>query len=184
MTKSSLRREMLRRRDQLPEEVRVSAGAVAQQRVAELSVFECSKSVALYSAVRGEVDTRGLFSAARKSGKTVAFPRVKAETLEFVVVDSLESLQPGRFGLLEPVGERLLSLAELSLIVVPGVAFARSGARLGYGKGYYDRTLMEGPRPHLVGVCYGFQLVEQFEVDAHDVPMDYVVTESEVLQMI
>lgn len=70
-----------------------------------------------------------------------------------------------------------------SVIIVPGLAFDRTGNRLGRGKGYYDRFLSSLPPSGLrkIGVCWSIQLLDQIPVASHDVPMDCVVTEQEVV---
>lgn len=88
----------------------------------------------------------------------------------------MESLQPGEaFGILEPVGELYTDYDAIDLIVVPGVAFDRHGNRLGRGRGYYDKILKETRVARKVGICFGFQFVEEVPVDELDVRMDLVI---------
>lgn len=88
----------------------------------------------------------------------------------------MESLQPGEaFGILEPVGELYTDYDAIDLIVVPGVAFDRHGNRLGRGRGYYDKILKETHVARKVGICFGFQFVEEVPVDELDVRMDLVI---------
>ena len=84
----------------------------------------------------------------------------------------------GAFGIAEPsVAERPCDPAEIDFIVVPGVAFTAAGARMGRGRGYYDKYLSQsGFRGVKAGVCYAHQLVVELPVELHDVFMDYVVT--------
>ena len=75
------------------------------------------------------------------------------------------------------VAERPCDPAEIDFIVVPGVAFTAAGARMGRGRGYYDKYLSQsGFRGVKAGVCYAHQLVVELPVELHDVFMDYVVT--------
>jgi len=84
----------------------------------------------------------------------------------------------GAFGIAEPsVAERPCDPADIDFIVVPGVAFTAAGARMGRGRGYYDKYLSQpGFRGVKAGVCYAHQLVVELPVELHDVFMDYVVT--------
>jgi 5-formyltetrahydrofolate cyclo-ligase len=121
--------------------------------------------------------------AALASGKTLLYPAVVGEDLEFRRVCSLESLVPGKFGILEPQGDPV-DPAGADLIVVPGVAFDLCGRRIGYGKGYYDRSLHRLERSgRLAGFCYDFQLVQEIAGEPHDVTMDLIVTELRVVRV-
>mgnify|MGYP005943741521 CR=1 FL=1 len=83
----------------------------------------------------------------------------------------------GVYGIEEPTGEAFTDYAAIDFIVVPGVAFTAAGARMGRGRGYYDKYLSQpGFRGVKAGVCYAHQLVGELPVEPHDVFMDYVVT--------
>lgn len=182
MPKRSIRDELLARRRHLATVTCLSRSLAAQQRLLLTPEFAAAAVVALYSSVRNEVFTEEVFTSARRAGKTVTYPRVRGTLLEFVEVAERQELVPGAFGILEPVGVRLIPPAALELIVVPGVAFDLAGHRLGYGKGYYDRFLHER-RGRLAGLCFDFQLVERLPAEAHDVRMDMVVTEERTLRL-
>lgn len=184
MPKTSLRRDLLARRRQLAEDEIARRSREVQRWFVALPEFSAAAVVALYSAVHGETQTSEIFALARAAGKTLVFPRTQGDHLEFVVVETPDELRPGRFGILEPPMGRCLAIDEIQLLAVPGVAFAHDGARLGYGKGYYDRTLSSaGRRPTLVGLCYSFQLLSTLPRAAHDVHMDVVVTDAGVIRI-
>lgn len=138
--------------------------------------------IGLYAAVRSEVETEGLFHRLRARRCQLFYPRCRlsGRLLDFVPVADPGELQPGAFEIPEPAGEPV-DLDRLDLVVVPGLAFDRRGARLGYGQGYYDRTLAAfgGGR---VGLAFGAQILEKLPVDIHDQPMDAVITEDGVLR--
>jgi len=182
MPKRSIRDELLARRQHLAAATCLSCSLAAQQRLVLAPEFVAAKVVALYSPVRNEVFTEDIFTAARRSGKTVTYPRVRGPLLDFVEVAERNELVPGAYGILEPRGSQVVPLAELELIVVPGVAFDLAGHRLGYGKGYYDRFLHER-KGRLAGLCFDFQLVERLPAEAHDVQMHMVVTEQRTLHL-
>ena len=66
----------------------------------------------------------------------------------------------------------------LSLVLVPGLAFTPAGHRVGYGGGYYDRWLAAHPGHPTVALCYDYQLTDELEAEAHDVPVDMVLTDA------
>lgn len=139
--------------------------------------------LALYAPIHHEVETAAVAEAALAAGKTLIYPAVAGDHLQFRRVAALGELVRGKYGIQEPAGEELDPLAA-DLIVIPGVAFDVSGRRIGYGKGYYDRALhrMEGTG-RLVAFCYDFQLVEEIVGEPHDVTMDLIVTESRVVRV-
>jgi 5-formyltetrahydrofolate cyclo-ligase len=134
--------------------------------------------VALYASVGGEVDTGVLAAWCMVRGVRVVFPKTVGENLVFAE-GPLRShgmwVQGKKLDIPEPVGSVLL-LDELDMIMVPGVAFDTQGNRLGFGAGYYDRTLSR-VKAVRVGLAYGFQYVNHVPVMDHDVPMHWVCTE-------
>ncbi|PLX90800.1 MAG: 5-formyltetrahydrofolate cyclo-ligase [Desulfuromonas sp.] len=178
MPKQAFRSELLERRMQLSAATRDQLSLAAQRILAESEPFVGATCIALYYPTRGEVATELLFNEARKQGKRICYPRVAGERMAFIEVDDLGCLSPGSFGLLEPDVGSDVPVAELELMVLPGVAFDRYGYRLGYGKGFYDRELHSaGFTGVLAGLCFGFQLLDRLPVERHDVPVDCLVTE-------
>lgn len=134
-------------------------------------------SVAGYMAVRGELPVLDALLAARARGAAIALPLVSAGTLSFHRWSG-EPLTTSAFGIPEP--DPALSRVDptmLDVILVPGVAFTRAGARLGQGGGYYDRVLA-GPRGFTIGVAWSFQVVDAVPTDPWDQPVDALVTEA------
>jgi len=185
MPKRKLRQVMLARRRTLSAEERRVSGHLIQQAFVALPEFVKARVVALYSAIDGEVETAEVLEAALKARKTVIFPAVCGDHLRFVKVSDPVEMAKGAFGIPEPClsGEAYLP-GSADLIVIPGVAFDRTGKRLGFGKGYYDRALhhLEGGGK-LVGFCYDFQLVDQIVSEPHDVAVDIIITEKRVLDL-
>lgn len=182
MPKRSIREEMLVRRQHLAADTCLACSLLAQNRLLNTSEFKAATVIGLYCPVRNEVFTEEIFAAARYSGKTVAYPRVRGDLLDFIEVEQREELVPGTYGILEPSGAKIVPLSALEMIVVPGIAFDFSGHRLGYGKGYYDRFLQKG-RGHLVGLCFDFQLVPRLPAESHDIRMDILVTDERTLRL-
>jgi len=119
-------------------------------------------------------------------GKRLALPRVNHHTnlLDLYWVEDLESqLARGLWGIREPVVERcerINSLNEVEFALLPGVAFTRDGARLGYGGGFYDKLLAGRggePRPTLAAAAFALQIVERIPLEATDVKVELIITE-------
>lgn len=113
-------------------------------------------------------------------GKIVGLPRFSAERSGYVagqVRDLARDVRIGQFQIREPVEScPELGVAQFDLILVPGVAFAHTGHRLGRGKGYYDRMLKDVPREKLCGVAFEEQWLPEIPAAEHDVKMEFVVT--------
>lgn len=87
-------------------------------------------------------------------------------------------MAPGRFGIPEPVDATTVLPPTIDVVLVPGLAFDRDGGRLGWGRGYYDRALATAPHAARVGVCLEPGIVSHVPMEAHDLPMHWVVTPS------
>jgi 5-formyltetrahydrofolate cyclo-ligase len=185
---------------QLKQQMRVEAAARrAQQadvdrlsrqifeRLTTLPEYVGAGTLMLYLDIRSEVRTRWSVPTLWQQGKRIVVPYCENGDIELFRLDRLEELAPGTMGVLEPKHElrgdtgRQVAPAALDLVVVPGLAFDRHGARLGYGKGYYDRLLHQiRPEAAKVAVCFECQLFDEIPVLPHDICADIVVTESAV----
>lgn len=145
-------------------------------------LFRAAERIALYHPYRGEVDLLPLLGT---PGKRFHFPRVVDGTkvLDFHRVGAPEELTGGFKGIREPaVDAPRCPVADIDLFLVPGVAFSRTGERIGYGGGYYDATLRErGPRSTAIGVGFDLQVVDPGFAESWDIRLDGLVTESSVM---
>lgn len=182
MPKRRIRRSQIMLREQLTAQQAADLAGRAQVRLIQQAWFAEAKVIALYSSIRNEVDTQQLFDAAVFLGKRIVFPRIDDGRMVFVEVKSRGDFCLGKFGVLEPVGMKVVPIGCIDLMIVPGVAFDRDGFRIGFGKGYYDQALENRPLScRLAGLGYAFQLEESVPREAHDVGLDWLVTDQEVL---
>lgn len=141
--------------------------------------------VGLYRAFRGEVDLQFAAGNLRKIGWKTAFPVTHTDEhrLSFHHVEEETPWHAGAFGILEPESSaNEITLQDIRVLLVPGVAFTADGYRLGYGGGYYDRIFADaGVRATRVGISYGYQIVPTLPHEDHDASMDFVVTEEGVM---
>jgi 5-formyltetrahydrofolate cyclo-ligase len=183
MDKPSLRAEAMRRRDALAD--REQRSAAICERVVGLPSYVAARAIHCYLSMRSEVDTRPLIADALAHGKRVAVPVVipKAGELSHAWLESLaaDALTPGVFGTFNPRNLRPAAPGDWDLAIVPLLAFDRRGYRLGYGKGYYDRLLAVSPSIK-VGVGFADQEIDALPAEAHDVPLDWIITEREAIQ--
>ncbi len=186
ITKEHLRKKTLEaRREMAFEDVFVLSSRV-QSRFTASALFRRSRRLALYSSFQNEVLTDEVFLSALKGGKEVYYPRVlrSVHGLGFFKVKDLKDLTPGSHEIPEPDGNGPRVGPEVfDLVVVPGVAFDMSGTRVGYGKGYYDRTL-KGLECPIVALAYEFQVTPgTIAAKGHDVMVTAIVTEKRIIEV-
>ena len=175
--KENLRYRMLRQlREQTPQR-RKSASEAVLRHLAEDERFRAARVILLYHSLPSEVDTRGLIERLAAEGREVLLPVSLPEGLRLKRYDPARGWTQGALNIMEPVGDYFDDYDRIELVVVPGVAFDRSGFRLGRGKGYYDRLLASLPEVCRIGICFDFQLVDRVPTDDHDARMDRVVTD-------
>ncbi len=150
------------------------------RRVLTLSQYRHCKILLTYVSTAIEVDTRRLIERALKDGKQVAVPRCVPGTreMEFFFIHGMSDLEPGTFGVLEPIVGRCEKMTDFSegLCIVPGLGFDCHGYRLGYGKGYYDRFLSRFGGV-TAGICYSGCVRFKLLHGRFDRAVDVLVTE-------
>ncbi len=180
--KHILRREFRRRRDTLEQRNTLSQAICA--RVRDLPVYQAARVLHCYLPIRSEVDTHTLISDALARGIDVIVPVVRPDAVDLdhsrLASLAVEELEVGFFGTLQP---RILQPVQpdvWDLVIVPLLAFDRSGYRLGYGKGYYDR-LLASRRTRSIGLAFAVQEALELPHEPHDTPLDWIVTEQDVV---
>ena len=171
-----LRREMVARRAALPvaEHDALSARIVAHA----LAALPAPVVAAFCWPIKHEPDVRGLLAAWARAGVRTALPVVVAEgqPLAFREWTPETPLEPDRYGIPTPTAGEWLTP---DLILLPLNGFDAAGYRLGYGGGYFDRTLAAlAPRPLAVGVGFEINRVDSIRPEAHDQRLDWIVTEN------
>lgn len=183
--KASLRERMLAVRAALPDPWRAQASRRIHHLLDSLAELGDADNLLGYAAFGSEVSLDDYLVALGRT-RAVHLPWVDGEDLAIARVRDWEAdLRPGWRGLREPRPgwRRSVSPDQLDAVLVPGVAFDRRGQRLGYGGGHFDRLLARvRPGTVVVGVAFGAQVVDHVPTEAHDIPVDVVVTESVVLR--
>lgn len=186
MRKEEARRIARARLAVMTPEARARAGEEIARRVWTLPELSSARAVLLYAWLPEEVPTDAIAAEARRRGVVVTYPRCLPETREMVLhrVGSEEEFEAGSYGLREPAAScPVLSLEEVDVALVPGLAWDRSGRRLGRGAGYYDRLFARpGWRAFRCGLFFASQELPSLPADPWDVPLDAVVTEREALR--
>jgi 5-formyltetrahydrofolate cyclo-ligase len=146
-----------------------------------------ARSVALFYPIEGrnEVDLRALDAELRAKGARIAYPAIEQETrvMSFRFVAETEAMEERGLGFREPAEDAEEAVA-LDAIVVPALQIDASGHRIGYGAGYYDRTLPRySPPATAIGVAFDFQLIAEVPVTEGDVAVSMVVTDQRVFRV-
>lgn len=178
--KKELRRSMLALRKALPETARAERSARIAEHVLALPEYREARTIAAYVAMRGEADPNGIVLDAFAQGKAVVLPRADAARglLEWAPHRADAPLVRGLLGVAEPAASvAAIDPAAIDLVIVPAVALDERGHRIGMGKGFYDRALLDLTRAVRVGVVFDFQLVAEVPVEAHDLRVTWVVTD-------
>lgn len=178
MTKKEQRAAMRRKNLGITPSERVAASGRIFARAELSEAFGRARTVGVFCSLADEPDTSEALARWSATGRRLAVPRVEGDVMRFYEYDP-RTMRPGAFGIAEPGPEaRLCEPRELDLVIVPGTAFTAAGARMGRGRGYYDKYLAQ-PEVHAVkiGVCYAHQLVGELPSEPHDVAMDCVITD-------
>jgi 5-formyltetrahydrofolate cyclo-ligase len=185
-----LRATLRERRAALPAGDRVAAaqGVVAQ--LEQIPEYMTDRRIGGYWAVAGELPLAAAMSGMRARAQIYCLPVVGADgLLHFAAWQPGAPIAANRYGIPEPVTDERLAPAELDVVLVPLLGFDRSGHRLGFGGGYYDRSFSflhgrtDVGKPVLVGVGYAMQEVDTIAAQAWDVRLDYIATERELIDL-
>lgn len=174
--KKILRREVRERLATLDAKDKCARSAAICAAVKKHLAVSNARVVAIFSPLGYEPDVWPLVEGLA-GVVSVVLPRVEGGVMNFYVYDK-NSMAIGSFGINEPQNGLAVSPCEIDAVVVPGLAFTKCGARMGRGKGYYDKYMADGDFSALkIGVCYREQLVPDIPVEEHDIMMDVVIYE-------
>jgi 5-formyltetrahydrofolate cyclo-ligase len=177
LTKQELRTTIINILKKQKEEDRCRKSGHIRKKLFRTSVFRKAKIVMFYIAFGGEVETKEMIKAAQRLGKKVAVPVCMANGLmKPCLLPENAHLHRGLYGVYEPEEHMFIENRDLDLVLVPGIAFDKTGNRLGRGKGYYDRFLQRLPRhaPSL-GLAFDFQILPAIPATQDDVQVNSVI---------
>ena len=190
-TKATLRKQTLSLREQLPAEVRAAHNAAITENLLHLPEYQHAENVLGYMNFGSEYASELWVAQVLADGKRLVLPRVNRHTnhLDLYLIEDLNTqLAAGLWGIREPVIERckrLIDINEVEFVLLPGIAFSRDGARLGYGGGFYDKLLAPAQvamqLPALVAAGFALQIVQQIPQEETDVKVQWLVTEKETV---
>lgn len=177
--KAALRSQAHAIRAAIPQADRADAAAAVAAAFFKDVAPAASDVVAAYWRIRDELDCQPILVRLMDNNHTVILPVVLGaeEPLDLRVWEQGEALYEAGFGTLAPSEQA--PRAEPDLVIMPLLGFDKNGTRLGYGGGYYDRTLANlSKKPRLIGLAFAAQELDEIPREAHDVPLDAVITEN------
>lgn len=182
--KRELRKEIRKKRMQLPTQYCTEADAKIFRHAVSLSEYEKAKTVFCYVGTREEIDTLPLLKDILKRGKRLGVPKcISKGIMKVYEIRNLESLEKGAYGILEPAaGCILIEPEEIDLAFIPCLSCSIDGRRLGFGGGYYDRYLQHARFPGAV-LCRSRLMWEEIPMDTYDRRMDIVISEEKIVRV-
>ena len=177
MDKKTLRRDIGEKKRAMTRAQVEEASARLAANLFESVEYQTARSLYAYLSFNQEVRTEPIIRRAWADGKRVAVPKVIGDEMVFIWIDSFDGLAEGYYGIAEPIEDGPVADDPTALVLMPGLAFDPAGHRVGYGGGFYDRFLQREPSHPLVALCFGFQLLEHVDTEAHDIPVDRVIAD-------
>ena len=179
--KRLLRQTMLEKRQRLSAYAQDAAAVSVARHFADHPILAFTSSFSGYISMRGEIDTMPIFRIMARTQKPTALPRMEPRTklLHFRQWRETDPLEIGAFNVREPLAGALAIIP--ALVLVPTLAFDARGVRLGYGGGWYDRTMdtlrQHSTPPLFVGVAHSIQELPELPLEPHDQFLDGILTE-------
>jgi 5-formyltetrahydrofolate cyclo-ligase len=183
--KRALRAEIRERRQNLTATERSSATAGITRNLVDLTTDLSARSISCYLSTTIEPDTRPFLNWAHAQGLRVLLPISRDDGLLDWTTGDGETETEGLFGLPEPVGELLgpIAINDVDLIIIPAASVDAKGMRMGWGRGYFDKTLGSMEKcPPVYAVLFDGELVDEVPRERHDQPVDGAVTPTRIAQ--
>lgn len=184
MDKKTLRKELLSKRKEIPQEKKAIYDKEISKKIIETDVFKKAEQVLVFASTDFEFDTRYIIDYCRLQNKKVFFPLCtdRNGNMEFLKVHSENELQLGMYNILEPISacEKYIPYKN-DLVIVPCLSADKNKNRIGYGKGYYDRFL-KNFKGVSISPCYNEMIYSEIPTDEYDIKINIIVTDKEVIR--
>lgn len=185
--KRALRADLRERRQLLSDAQREAAASGIGEQLDALVDSLGARSLSCFLSTTNEPDTRDFVSRAVRRGIRVLLPVTRADgLLDWAVADDTDEVTEGLFGLPEPTGEVLgpIAVNDVDLMIIPAAAVDETGMRLGWGRGYFDKTIGSMEKcPPVYAVIYDSEVLESLPREVHDQPVSGVVTPTRTLTL-
>ena len=185
--KRALRAELRERRQLLSDSQRESASDGVAAQLHDLIRARGARSVSCFLSTTTEPGTRRFVREAVAAGIRVLLPITRADgLLDWAVANDSDEVSEGLYGLPEPTGEVLgpIAVNDVDLMIIPAAAIDRTGTRLGWGRGYFDKTIGSMEKcPPVYAVIYDSEVLDSLPREVHDQPVDGIVTPTQTIAL-
>lgn len=182
--KKELRMQMLQKLGEMSSEVKVRHAGNIRNSLFRTPQWAAAKAVALTISMNWEIPTKKIIEKAWEDGKKVGVPKCDPLTsrMQFRLIEQFGQIKKAYANLYEPLEEETEAMKKemIDLLIVPGICFSRNGFRIGYGGGYFDRYLVNFSGSTL-SLAYSFQVLPNIPHFPHDIPVEQIVTENEII---
>ena len=184
LNKKEIRREVIAKRDLLKNKIELDE--VIEKKLKDNKIYKNSKNIFIYLGFGSEINTIKYVEDFLDEGKKIIIPYtdMKNKVMHGIEINTLDGLKKNKFGILEPADtSKIFNKEDIDLVIMPGVAFDRSGNRVGYGGGYYDKFLSEiNSDIPTIALAYDIQILEEVPSEKHDIKVHMVITEKETIK--
>jgi 5-formyltetrahydrofolate cyclo-ligase len=183
--KDVLRARIIEQRNKCTDEYIVRNSEKIINKLLKLELFNNAKTIMCYTNFKNEVITSEFIKYCLKIEKKVCLPKVNGDILiPYYINDFEKDLVKGSFGILEPISQnKKAELEDIDLVIVPGVVFDDFKNRIGFGKGFYDKFLINlDKRCFKIGLAFSFQILKSIPSTEYDIPMDLIITEKNIIK--
>ncbi len=175
IVKSDLRKSLLNRRLHLSQDEYFDRSNKIQINIVESEIFQEANLIACYLPIKNEVETSYIIKSCFDLKKLIVLPKIISNSMVFTLHKVDDTFVVNKFGIKETNNEEI-SLNDIELFICPCLAYNKSGNRLGYGGGYFDKALSSSGAKK-IGIAFELQNLS-FDSEPHDVPMDYICNEN------
>ena len=177
--KNTIRLENKNKRKLMTIDDVLTKSEACQMNFLKTSIYKNAQCIMIYKPLGNETKTDIILNKAISDGKKIVYPVTDEQSgiITPYFADEKTLFKKGAFSVSEPVGVQKTPLDDIDVVIVPGIAFDKSGGRIGFGKGCYDMFL-KGFNPIKIGFCYDFQISRSIPTDDNDVKMDYIISEN------
>lgn len=184
--KKILRKRVIQQLSELSKTEYEKVSSIIAQRLFAEATWKQAKTIGITISKAPEVDTYQIIRKAWEENKRIVIPKCypKDKSMRFRQLTDFNQLETVYYGLLEPIEEQTEEVLkqDIDLLIVPGLAFTRDGYRLGFGGGYYDRFLPDYTGDTL-SLAFNQQLVSEIPIEAHDIPVNKIITMEETISI-
>lgn len=182
-TKEEIRKKFKQKRGEMDKSEASEKSLAAAKAFLSAEFYKSAKQLMLYMPLGNETDTTLIIKEAFRDEKLVLVPSTDGKSGEITpcFITQNTEFAKGAFSVKEPIQKEKADMSKTDVVLVPGIAFDKTGARIGFGKGCYD-ILLKDCSAIKVGFCYSYQICNELPAEKHDIRMDYLVTEKGIFK--